>query len=312
MNVLIVGLGIGQVYKEQLIEHAVVTVDKDPTLHPNFVDVSQAIPTNKPANYHHHFDVGIICTPNFTHKEIAYQIASHCKVVVVEKPGLQTAKEWSDLCSTFPTTKILMAKNNLFRPQNRLLRDVLLQQETSPLEKIEITWNNKSRIPRPGSWFTTKEFAWGGVSRDLMPHVLHMAENLVGPIMPEDVRNLSKKQNWDLDYIKICGTDYGPITPNGTYDVDDFATLTLETAKIGYRQGVPIECTVNWKCGRDEQTIRFFYRDQTSLTYDFGLCPNYVYGKMIDAFTNMNDYEYQRQMLLDTRIHEILELFDED
>lgn len=293
MNVLIIGLGIGQVYKEQLEQDAnfVVTVDANPKLDPCFVSVDQAL-------YSGQYDIGIICTPNFTHKEIAYQIAPHCNIVVVEKPGLRTAKEWIDLCATFPNTKILMAKNNMYRPQNRILKDAA-NPKFVDLEAIEIIWDNKNRVPKPGTWFTTKELAWSGVSRDLMPHLLHMAENLSGPIVAADIKNLHKRQNWKLK--DLTGSEYGSIVSDGTYDVDDFATLTVGN----------IRCTANWKNSwEDEQLIKFLYKDKTVLTYDFGLCPNYVYGRMIEAFVNMDHYDYQCQMNLDIRVHEILELFD--
>lgn len=300
MNVLIVGLGIGQVYKEQLEQAAnfVVTVDANPKLNPCFVSVDQALHCGQ-------YDIGIICTPNFTHKEIAYQIAPVCNIVVVEKPGLQSAQEWTELCATFPATKILMAKNNMYRPQNRILRDIICQQATAELEKVEIIWENKNRIPKPGSWFTTKSLAWSGVSRDLMPHLLHMAENLLSHVTVNDITGHYTRQNWTMDDVKT--SDYGEVTSNGIYDVDDYATLNIQ------KNNLIITCTANWKNGwEDKQHIRFSYKDGTLLTYDFGLCPNYVYHNMIKKFLVMDDYEYEYQIKLDTRIHEILELFDED
>lgn len=303
MNVLIIGLGIGQVYKEQLEQDAnfIVTVDANPKLNPCFVSVDQAVNYVKTDAGCRVYDIGIICTPNFTHKEIAYQIAPICNVVVVEKPGLRTAEEWIELCATFPNTKILMAKNNMYRPQNRFLKDAANPQLVN-LEKIEITWDNKNRVPKPGTWFTTKELAWGGVSRDLMPHLIHMAENLGGPINASDVRSVNKRQNWQLE--DLTGSEYGSIIHDGVYDVDDFACFTVG-------KNFDIECLANWKNGwEDKRNIKFLYKDGSVLTYDFGLCSNYVYGDMIKEFVDMDHYDYQRQMNLDIRVHEILELFD--
>ena len=85
-RILIVGMGIGDLYRRVLIHHNTFTVD-----------------TEKPASYRSvddvkdtDFQVGIICTPNFTHREIAEKLASKCKIVVVEKPGLKTEMAWRE------------------------------------------------------------------------------------------------------------------------------------------------------------------------------------------------------------------------
>ena len=61
---LIIGMGIGQLYKDVLTKlgHEVVTVDLDPTK-ADFTDIKLAI------SKHSWFETAHICTPNFTHKK---------------------------------------------------------------------------------------------------------------------------------------------------------------------------------------------------------------------------------------------------
>ena len=66
-----------------------------------------------------------------------------------------------------------MVKNN----QHRHNVDIL-KETTQNCDNLVLNWCNKNRVPNPGSWFTTKELAYGGVSRDLMPHLLSWVQVL--------------------------------------------------------------------------------------------------------------------------------------
>ena len=54
-----------------------------------------------------------------------------------------------------------MVKNNQFRHN---IDEMTNMARTSRV--VDINWCNKNRVPNPGTWFTTKELAYGGVSRD--------------------------------------------------------------------------------------------------------------------------------------------------
>ena len=162
MRSLIIGMGIGQLYKTVLTElgYEVVTVDAHKDA--DYMDVRDAI-----ADYNC-FDTVHICTPNFTHTMLARTAAVHgAKIVFVEKPGVQDHTVWESLVNDFPQTKFMMVKNNQYRDEIEKFRS-LAQQSTT----VKITWNNYNRIPKPGSWFTNRSLSFGGVSRDLIPHML--------------------------------------------------------------------------------------------------------------------------------------------
>ena len=110
MKSLVVGMGIGQLYKAVLEEigNQVVTVDLDPSKG-DFTSVDMAIGT------HGKFDTVHICTPNFTHLNLALEIAPYADIVFIEKPGVVDKKAWQSLIDVFPSTRFMMVKNNQWR-----------------------------------------------------------------------------------------------------------------------------------------------------------------------------------------------------
>lgn len=290
MRALIVGMGIGELYKS-IYERKlwdVTTVDQ-----------------HKPADYwdieevEGEFDVAHICTPNWTHGHIARIIASRCKIVFVEKPGLRTAEHWEALVHTFPNTRFCMVKNNQFRHN---VAELYITARKS--DEIVLNWHNYNRVPNPGSWFTDKSRAWGGVSRDLLPHLLSWVQVFEPEYSSLGLYSASEHQHYTLD--TVGSTDYGVVDPEGVYDVDDTAELLLNNDWHIYT------CTTSWKNPvGDKINIEFFKQGDLIHTEPLGLCPEDAYEKMVDtAVDNLyNDRYWSEQFARDVWIHKQLELF---
>jgi predicted dehydrogenase len=287
---LVIGMGIGQLYKTVLenIGHTVITVDMDPSKGAEFTSVADAI------RKYSIFDTAHICTPNFTHKDIAEQVAPYTKIVFVEKPGFKTSNDWTGMIKTRPFTRFMMVKNNMWRDNIVELKDL-----ANKSKKVNLNWINKDRIPNPGSWFTNKELAFGGVSRDLMPHLLSWFIALA----PDWIRaNLTKQtafKRWTLG--QLTGTDYGTVNVNGTYDVDDFCQINF-TDKW--------QLTADWRdLKSDKRNIEFVMEDDSVITVELGLCPEYAYQNMIsDAIKNIDNQTFWlEQYKQDSWIHERIE-----
>jgi len=290
MRALIVGMGIGELYKS-IYERKlwdVVTVDQ-----------------NKPADYWDieevsgEFDVVHICTPNWTHGHIARTIADRCKIVFVEKPGLRTSEHWEALVHTFPNTRFAMVKNNQFRDN---LAELYIIARKS--DEIVINWHNYNRVPNPGSWFTDKSRAWGGVSRDLLPHLLSWVQVFDPEYNDLSLYSSGCHQHYTLD--TVGSTDYGVVDPSGVYDVDDSVKLLLNSNWHMYT------CTASWKNPvGDKINIEFFKQGDLIHTEPLGLCPEDAYEKMVDtAIDNLyNNRYWSEQFARDVWIHKQLELF---
>lgn len=289
MQALIIGMGIGELYRSVYTDLGwnITTCDTaKPADFSSVEDISGV------------YDIAHVCTPNFTHETIARQIAPYCKVVFVEKPGVQTSALWESMCDTFPETKFVMVKNNQFRDNVDELRSIARGSDY-----IECNWINQNRVPHPGSWFTTKKLAFGGVSRDLMPHLLSWVQ-VLDPIYDHlDMQHSESHQHFDLD--TLTSTDYGVINPNGTYDVDDECAITLRgpTRMFSLRAA--------WKSpARDDDIALYFYKEGKLLHKEpLGLCPESAYKKMVDeAYKNMyNESYWKEQQALDVWIHSHLQ-----
>lgn len=294
MKSLIIGMGIGELYREVLrdLGHEVVTVDN--TRPADFKSVGLAL------DVHPRFDATFICTPNHTHENLAYFVAEHSKIVFVEKPGVRTAHDWQILVDSHPDTKFIMVKNNQYREELPFFKAIANVSDT-----VNINWINYNRVPNPGSWFTSSHLSFGGVSRDLMPHLLSWVA-AIHPTTYQDCNFLKfeKEQRWQLN--DLSDTAYGSINLDGLYDVDDYARLELIVGKVHYN------LTANWRSLEQDDQAIIFYGDRER-RFELGLCPVSAYKTMIEtAFDNFtNEIWWQDQLAQDLWIHNMIGPYDE-
>jgi len=290
MTALVVGLGMGNLYVQELkkLGHTVDTVDTDKNKNPTFLSADQVTG---------HYAIAVICTPNFTHEPIARTIADKCDIVLIEKPGVKDSNSWKQLTEDYPNTRFMMIKNNQYRDEISLFKKQALESN-----KVYVRWNNANRIPSPGSWFTTKSKAFGGVSRDLIPHMLSYYCALTDYKQGNKI-TATAKQNYELK--NIDSTDYGIIDPNGIYDVDDFCLFEFKNENTTWI------LTANWrtKLDHDDSSIAFVSKNELPNRYELGLCPEEAYNKMMStAIQNLNNDEFWKiQLDQDLWIHQQIE-----
>jgi predicted dehydrogenase len=287
MKALIIGLGFGQaVYKPVLTElgYEVITVDMDTSKGADFSNLDDAI------RVHSKFDTVNICTPNFTHVKLARKVAAMSKIVFVEKPGVANSDAWKQLCIDYPQTRFMMVKNNQYRGFDTF-KELAKQSKL-----VKVVWNNKNRIPNPGSWFTTKDLAFGGVSRDLIPHMLSYYVALTDYDKGNKLY-ATAIQRHELE--NIIDTDYGRVDHNGTYNVDDFCEFEFSN------NGTKWILSANWKDNKADDVYISFDDNK----FPLGLCPEEAYKAMIEtAVKNLNNDEFwQEQLQQDLWIHKQIE-----
>jgi predicted dehydrogenase len=277
---LVVGLGMGQQYKNWLTElnYNVITVDADSSKGADFLDVASALIS------HPCFNVVYIGTPNFTHEAIARQVAEHTRLLIIEKPGVATAAAWEKLINDFPKTRIMMVKNNQYRVELSGFKDI-----ASISEEVEVCWSRQDGVPF-SPWFTDKDKAFGGVGRDLMPHLLSF-------------------------YTAITNFDSGVLINSEALDKNN--TGIDDSAKLSYNnKGVKWTCYASWKNNiKDEFYIKFIV-GYKAIKFDlgdymtaFGGCPAGPYISMIKKAVNNldNDQYWQHQLQQDKWIHTQME-----
>lgn len=290
MKSLIIGMGIGELYKNVLtrLGSSVFTVDTNPEKNADYTNLEKAIED------HDHFDTVNICTPNFSHKTIAEKVAMHSKIVFIEKPGFKNSQEWLELVEKYSSTRFMMVKNNMWRDNIAELKNL-----ANVSTKVEINWLRENCIPSPGSWFTNKDLSFGGVSRDLMPHLLSILVALNDNWQYSSKSSNESKQMWQLSDIKE--TDYGVINPNGTYNVDDFCSISYDQKWF---------LQASWRILSEEKSEINFYKDNTLIkSQTLGWCPENAYQNMIQqAIDNLNQKEFWKtQLEQDYWIHKQIE-----
>ena len=287
---LIIGMGIGQLYKTVLenLGHEVITVDKDITKRATMPSIDAAI------LLYGSFDTVHICTPNFTHFEIAGKIAPYAKIVFIEKPGVADSNSWNILLETFKYTRFMMVKNNMWRSNIAELKTL-----ASTAKTVKIKWIRKNCIPSPGGWFTTRKLAFGGVSRDLMPHLLSLYIAMNPHWRADKVNGTTTLAAWKLE--DIDSTDYGTVNPKGTYDVDDVCVINFTNKWT---------CSANWRSmDVEDSSIEFIMPDNSVERFELGWCPEEAYQNMIkEAIERVDDAKFwTEQYEQDTWIHTVIE-----
>jgi predicted dehydrogenase len=285
---LIIGLGFGQaVYLPVLTElgYEVITVDMDTSKAADFSNLDDAV------RVHGKFDTVNICTPNFTHITLARAVAPHANIVFVEKPGVVNSEAWAWLVRDYPKTRFIMVKNNQYRDTIAQFKKLAVKSHT-----VNVVWNNKNRIPNPGSWFTTKELAFGGVSRDLIPHMLSYYVALTDYTTGNKLYS-NAIQRYELK--DLIDTDYGSVNHSGTYNVDDFCEFEFKNGNTTWI------LTANWKDNKADDVYISF----DDVKFPLGLCPESAYKTMIEnAVTNLNnDMFWKEQLQQDLWIHRQIE-----
>lgn len=281
---LVVGLGMGQLYAKVLADlgYTVETADIDSSKNPTHTSLSTAVGP---------YAVTVVCVPNHAHERVARTVAARSAIVLVEKPGVSDHVKWLDLVNEFSGTRIAMIKNNQYRDsidEFQQLVDVNID--------IQVVWHNKNRVPSPGSWFTDKSKSFGGVSRDLIPHMLSYYCKLADHRIGNRLSAVAEQRHQLKD---ITSTDYGTVNKFGTYDVDDFCELVFENAGKTWR------LSANWKTDSDTDiSINF---GNTRIELD--LCPEEAYATMITtAVSNIDNEEFwEDQLEQDVWIHQQIE-----
>lgn len=295
LKALVVGLGIGQLYKKVLTEAgiSVVTVDLDVKQNADFLSVEHCF------EHQRGFDIAVICTPNYTHYELAMKIAPETAILFVDKPGVANESQWRYLVLANPNTRIMMVKNNMWR-----IDAVNFKLHAEMAQSTGIYWINRNRVPKPGSWFTDRSCAFGGVSKDLVPHLLSiyacMSPDRYWENIPWDVR---WSRRWSLEELQ--NSDYGEVLANGVYNVDDVVEFKMNLVDEDTGRNRLFHFIADWRNNEEEDIAVHYENNQIKIDTELGLCPEDAYLRMITcAIEKFDDVDFwKNQFEIDSWIH---------
>lgn len=139
-------------------------------------------------------DAVIIASPNYTHGDYSIKALSHGIHVLCEKPIALSIREVEEAIKVANQNNCVYLPGfvNRFRKDVQQLKEIIDTNQIGKIMKIDAAWVRKSGMPRPGSWFTSKQYAGGGVLNDLGSHIL-------------DIIMMLHDENINLKEIKVDG-----------------------------------------------------------------------------------------------------------
>lgn len=179
-------------------------------------------------------DAIIICTPNYTHKDLSIKAMRHGKSVLCEKPIALSYNDVKKIKECANEEKCIFVPGfvNRFRYDINCLKKILENSHEQVL-RVEAKWKRQNGIPRMGSWFTSKKYSGGGVLIDIGPHILDVCCYIINDFRILNVKDpffyyekTDKSATWieeqKEDYMEMdveTGVKGGFFTANG-YEVD--------------------------------------------------------------------------------------------
>lgn len=174
-------------------------------------------------------DVVQICTPHYSHPELAMSALDHGLNCIVEKPaGVYTKQVKEMLEHAKKSDKILgIMFNQRTNPAFRKMREMIRNGEIGEIKRtnwIITDWYRSQYYYDSGSWRATWAGEGGGVLYNQAPHQLDLFQWIVG-MMPERLRAFCHFGKWhdiEVEDDVTCYCEY----PNGATGV--FITCTAD------------------------------------------------------------------------------------
>ena len=173
-----------------------------------------------------------VAVPNFLHVPIGLDAIAAGKHVLIEKPLARTTAEGEKLVRAAEDAGLVLGIvfNRRSRADMQALKQHIDRGRAGEIYHARAYWNRRAGIPGLGSWFTSKDGAGGGPLIDLGVHVLDMALWLMDDPVVERASAATYAKLGPQGIGNWTGNRFS-VTDDSTYEVEDFATAFLRTAK---------------------------------------------------------------------------------
>lgn len=175
-------------------------------------------------------DAVVVTTPNHTHGAYALQAIENGKHVLCEKPFTISSIEAEKIVRAAEKNKkvVMPAFVNRFRQDVQAMKD-MIDRYAGDIKQVNAGWIRKSGVPRPGTWFTSRELSGGGVLIDLGSHIVDLCLMITGM---KPIKDISLHTSYSMaDNFRTSASwfaaDYNSDLP---VDVEDSADADVEFA----------------------------------------------------------------------------------
>lgn len=222
-------------------------------------------------------DLVLIATPNKFHIEYAELFLNKDISVWIEKPICLSLNEYTRLQAAVKTSSgiFLPSSVNKFREDVACLNKLLLGGQMGKVSSMNLEWVRASGIPRPGSWFTNKSLAGGGVGYDLGWHMLDIGFLFLG--YPDITEALGVGFSSFLGEKQANSAEW-----RNDLDRSDDLPAEVEDQFIGFlktNNGVAVNIKVAWASHETVDLTRIVVnceRATLELCTTFGFSPNRI------------------------------------
>lgn len=238
---------------------------------------------------HPEVDIVDICAPNHVHKEIAVAAAKAGKHIYCEKPLAVTLEDARVMLEAADAAGVrtMVGFNYLKSPATLLAKQLIDDGKLGDLWHFRGTFHQDALadVSIPFSWRFEKRIAGAGALGDLCPHILSVAQALMGDI----VQLSAMTETFIRERPEIQGfTGYGakadPNAPKRTVENDDVvhmltrftsgATGTIESSRVAQGRKVYMTYEVNGSKG----SLRFEHERMNELKVYFSEDPEGIKG----------------------------------
>lgn len=173
-------------------------------------------------------DAVVITTPNFTHSEYALAALEKGKHILCEKPFTINSYEATKITDAAKKNKkvAMPAFVNRFRYDVTTMNNII-KQEIGQIKDVQASWNRKSGVPRPRTWFTSKKHSGGGVLIDLGSHIVDLCLMIKG-VKPVKTMSLHTTYNIINNSMSSASWFNANYNCNMPIDVEDSAVADIE------------------------------------------------------------------------------------
>ena len=189
-------------------------------------------------------DAVIIATPNYTHAMYSIRMLECGIHVLCEKPVALHASEIERIKKLEKERNVVYCPGfvNRWRFDIQQIYAMISDNRIGNILSIEAGWLRKNGVPRPGTWFTKREYSGGGVLVDLGSHVIDICLMLLKDKVVSQYQLLTA-MNQDTINKNSGAASWFAYSYNDSYEIDVEDTAY---ADVFYEDGTKLSVKLSW------------------------------------------------------------------
>lgn len=186
----------------------------------------------------------IIATPNGTHVHYTLEALKRGIHVLCEKPVAFHTNEMQQIMQVSKECNAIYIPGfvNRWREDIQNVYQIIQEKGIGKIQRMEAGWLRRAGVPRPGTWFTNRELAGGGVLVDLGSHIVDICLLLLGEREP--VSYEMESSLCSMEKIKSIGEA-------GWFEREDARAFHVDvedsvTASVGFQDDTKLRLKLSW------------------------------------------------------------------